>query len=69
MSDFETELAKGQPRRQAMDGAKCVVGCATAVAPLAVALALGTAIAHADTYAERGGGVAVAEAATAAWGR
>jgi hypothetical protein len=29
---------------------------ATAVAPLAVALALGAAIAHADTYAERGGG-------------
>jgi hypothetical protein len=36
---------------------RIVAGAAvTAVAPLAVTLALGTAIAHADTYAERGGG-------------
>ncbi len=36
---------------------RIVAGAATAVAPLAVALALGAVIAHADTYAERGGGI------------
>ncbi len=35
---------------------RIVAGAVTAVAPLAVTLALGTATAHADTYAERGGG-------------
>jgi hypothetical protein len=35
---------------------RIVAGALTAVAPLAVTLALGTATAHANTYAERGGG-------------
>ena len=34
---------------------RIVAGAVTAVAPLAVALALGNAIAHAHTYAQRGG--------------
>jgi len=35
--------------------ARIVAGAVTVVAPLAVTLAIGTATAQADTYAERGG--------------